>query len=74
MSLEILHAHEADAEDILQLQKLAYISEAELYGDDSIEPLTQILEEVRMQFRDHVFIKAAAGGRIVGSVRGRPER
>lgn len=71
MRVEVLRAHEEDAEEILQLQKLAYISEAELYDDYGIEPLTQTLEEVRKQFGDHVLIKAVAGGRIVGSVRGR---
>lgn len=71
MRVNILRAHEADAEEILQLQKLAYKSEAELYGDYAIEPLTQTLEKVRKQFGDHMFIKAVAGGRIVGSVRGR---
>ncbi|MBB3130177.1 ribosomal protein S18 acetylase RimI-like enzyme [Paenibacillus rhizosphaerae] len=71
MSVEIFRAHEADAEEILQLQKLAYISEAELYGDYAIEPLTQTLKEIREQFGDHVLIKAVVSGRIVGSVRGR---
>lgn len=42
MSVDILRAHEADAEEILQLQKLAYTREAELYGDYAIEPLESI--------------------------------
>ena len=30
-----------DAKEILDLQKLAYVSEAEIYNDYSIPPLTQ---------------------------------
>lgn len=42
MSVDILRAHEADAEEILQLQKLAYTRKAELYSDYAIEPLESI--------------------------------
>ncbi|MDX6313513.1 MAG: hypothetical protein QOF44_2977, partial [Streptomyces sp.] len=40
MSVTISTATEGDAESILKLQYLAYQSEAALYGDYSIEPLT----------------------------------
>jgi ribosomal protein S18 acetylase RimI-like enzyme len=59
-----------DAREILDLQKLAYQSEAEIYHDDTIPPLTQTLEEITADFRNQVFIKASVDGRIVGSVRG----
>jgi ribosomal protein S18 acetylase RimI-like enzyme len=61
----------ADAESILQLQRLAYQSEAELYQDWNIPPLTESLEELRAAFDRQVFLKAldAEQGRIVGSVR-----
>ena len=66
----IARATEADLEAILALQKLAYRSEAELYGDDSIPPLTQTLEGIRKEFGRAVFLKAEEkGGHIVGSVR-----
>lgn len=58
-----------DAEEILALQKLAYQSEAALYGGYPIPPLTQTLEELIAEFRDHVVLKAEEEGRIVGSVR-----
>ena len=61
----------ADAAEILALQRLAYRSEAEFYGDYSIEPLTQTLDGVIRQFEDHVILKAVASGAIIGSVRGR---
>ncbi|MBN1319395.1 MAG: GNAT family N-acetyltransferase [Thermoleophilia bacterium] len=65
----VLAACAQDAEDILSLQKLAYESEARFYGDWSIPPLTQTLEELREDFVTKLVLKAAVGGRIVGSVR-----
>ena len=58
-----------DAEEILDLQKLAYKSEAEIYNDYTIPPLTQTLEEMKLEFENHAFLKALAGGTIIGSVR-----
>ncbi len=67
--MDILRADISDAPDILSIQKLAYISEAEIYNDFSIPPLTQTLEEVQNKFKDHIFLKAVEEGKIVGSVR-----
>jgi ribosomal protein S18 acetylase RimI-like enzyme len=58
-----------DAEEILTLQKKAYQSEAEIYGDFTIPPLTQTLEEIRNDFEKQLFLKAILDGKIVGSVR-----
>ncbi|HIE32132.1 MAG TPA: GNAT family N-acetyltransferase [Methanosarcinales archaeon] len=58
-----------DAEEILDLQKLAYKSEAEIYNDYTIPPLTQTLEEMRLEFENWTFLKALAVGKIIGSVR-----
>jgi len=58
-----------DAEEILELQKLAYQSEAALYGNYDIPPLTQTVDDIRSQFKTHIFLKAVADGSIVGSVR-----
>jgi len=58
-----------DAEKILSLQKIAYQSEAEIYDDFTIPPLTQTLEEVKKDFEGQVFLKAVTDGRIIGSVR-----
>ena len=60
----------SDAEEILNLQKLAYQSEAAIYEDDSIPPLTQTFDEIRADFNKQVFLKASDEGRIIGSVRG----
>jgi ribosomal protein S18 acetylase RimI-like enzyme len=70
-TLTIEDAGIADAAEILALQKLAYQSEAELYGDDAIPPLTQTLAGLETEFADARVLKATADGRIVGSVRGR---
>ena len=64
----------ADAAEILALQKLAYMSDAELYGDFSIPPLTQTLEELRDSFSRNIILKAVEEGRIVGSVNGRMDK
>src|SRR4030043_1149577 len=58
-----------DAESILSLQKIAYQSEAEIYNDFTILPLTQTLEEINKDFETQIFLKAVAGGKIIGSVR-----
>lgn len=39
-----------DAPELLALQKTAYQSEAELYGDDSLPALQQTLEELKSEF------------------------
>lgn len=64
-------AEEVDAEAILALQKLAYQREAALYGDWSIPPLVQTLDDIRAEFAQATFLKAVTGGAIVGSVRAR---
>lgn len=60
-----------DAGALHALQRLAYRSEAELYGDRSIPPLTEPLEETEKALTGQFVLKAVAGGRIVGAVRGR---
>jgi Predicted acetyltransferase len=69
MNIAIEPASVEDAAEILELQRRAYRSEAEIYGDDTIKPLTQTLDSVREQFATQLFLKAAARGRIIGSVR-----
>ncbi len=68
--VNISGAGPADAEAILAIQKLAYVSEARIYGDFGIPPLTQNLEELREEFARKAVLKAAVGERLVGSVRG----
>ncbi|HWQ96011.1 MAG TPA: GNAT family N-acetyltransferase [Candidatus Methylomirabilis sp.] len=65
----IEQAKVSDAEEILSLQKLSYKSEAEIYNDFNIPPLTQTLEEMKRDFGDQIFLKAVIEGKIIGSVR-----
>jgi ech hydrogenase subunit C len=67
--LIIAQANIEDAQEILNLQKLAYQSEAEIYNDFSLSPLTQTLEELKEDFRDKIFFKSVLHDKIVGSVR-----
>ncbi|MEN8652900.1 GNAT family N-acetyltransferase [Streptomyces sp. 21So2-11] len=70
MSVTISAATEQDAEHILKLQYLCYQSEAELYGDYGIEPLTQPLDDLRAELgRSHTLV-ARLGDEVVASVRG----
>jgi ech hydrogenase subunit C len=70
-----LRAEKSDAPEILGLQKTAYQSEAEIYGDTSLPALQQTLEELQKDFDrpQQVFIKAEVNGKIIGSVRGYAE-
>lgn len=69
LSIDIMTASVADAEAILALQKLAYLSEAERYRDFSIPPLKQTLDEMRDDLRQQVVLKAVHGAEIVASAR-----
>ena len=60
-----------DAAEVPALQKLAYQSEAEIYNDFSLPPLTQTLKHIKTDFETQLFLRASVDGRIVGSVRGR---
>ena len=59
-----------DAAKILKLQKLAYQSEAAIYNDYAIPPLTQTLEAMEDDFESKTFLVAEVDGRVIGSVRG----
>lgn len=65
----ILPATLGDTATILELQRLAYQTEAALYDDFAIPPLVETLDDLRSQFSVQQFFKAVDDGRIVGSVR-----
>ena len=67
--MKIIKAEIADAADILALQKLSYQSEAEIYNDYDIPPLKQTVDEIKEQFKNHIFLKAVHDGEIIGAVR-----
>lgn len=68
MLIEI--AHVKDAQVILDLQRLAYQSEAAIWNDYTIPPLVQSLEEMEQDFYKQTVLKATIDGKIIGSVRG----
>ena len=60
----------SDLQEILQLQYLAYQSEAELFGSRDIPPLKQTLDEVVEEFKSGVILKMVDDNNtIIGSVR-----
>lgn len=50
-SIDITKAQEPDLQEILDLQYLAYQSEAKLLNNPHIPPLTQTLQEVQTEFK-----------------------
>ncbi len=70
MDVTIEPARVRDAEQILKLQYLCYQSEAALYDDDSIPPLTQTLAALLAEYDTHCILAARLGDDVVGSVRG----
>ncbi|WP_436839072.1 GNAT family N-acetyltransferase [Nonomuraea angiospora] len=70
MRVLIERATTADAGEILTLQRAAYVSEAQLYGDPYIPPLIESLEQVRKVIEGAVVLKALDAGRVIGAVRG----
>ena len=66
----IKRAEYKDLQEILNLQYLAYQSEAELFGSKDIPPLKQTLAEVIEEFNNGIILKLTdENGTIIGSVR-----
>ncbi|RSS82752.1 GNAT family N-acetyltransferase [Streptomyces sp. WAC06614] len=70
MSVTISSAVAEDAEQIFKLQYLAFQSEAALYGNYRIQPLTQSLDSLREELAQHIVLVARLGDEVVGAVRG----
>ncbi|MFF1380179.1 GNAT family N-acetyltransferase [Streptomyces sp. NPDC058308] len=71
VTISVAAADDKDAvEQILKLQYLCYQSEAEVYGDYSIEPLTQSLDSIRAEVAAGTVLVARLGDEVVASVRG----
>ena len=67
--MKIRLANKSDLPEVLNLQKFAYKEEAEIYGDYSIPPLTQTLEQLEEEFSKKTILVAEINNIIVGSVR-----
>lgn len=69
--LLISKAERTDLKEILDLQYLAYQSEAILLNNQDIPPLKQTREDIEFEFSSSVFLKATdEQGNIMGSIRG----
>ncbi|MFO7249912.1 MAG: GNAT family N-acetyltransferase [Actinomycetes bacterium] len=69
--IRITRAEPADAGEILTVQRAAYVTEAQLYGDAFLAPLLESAAQVRAAIESALVLKALDGTRIVGAVRGR---
>ena len=66
----ILKANRNDLQEILQLQYLAYQSEADLFGSRDIPPLKQTIDEVVEEWSSGTILKMVDDNNaIIGSVR-----
>jgi ribosomal protein S18 acetylase RimI-like enzyme len=70
-SWQIERAVAGDAAAILEIQYQAYRQEAALYGDVTLPPLAETVDELEAATKTHVILKGLVDGAIVGSVRGR---
>lgn len=66
----IQRATAADLPELLAIQKIAYKSEAEIYGDESLPALRQTLAALGEDFKRMIFLKGVVNGKIVASIRG----
>lgn len=64
-------ASEADAGEIMTVQRAAYVSEAQLYDNPHLSALSEPLADVRKAIASSVVLVARVGPRVVGVVRGR---
>lgn len=66
----ISKALKTDLKEILELQYLAYQSEAALFGNKDIPPLKETIEEVEEEYQKGLILKMTdPNGVIIGSVR-----
>ena len=72
--MKILKAEASDLEAILNLQYLAYQSEAALFNNKDIPPLKETLEELTQEFNNGIILKMVENDVIIGSVRAYEKR
>lgn len=67
--MTVLKASQDDLQEILELQYLAYQSEAALFGNKDIPPLKETIEELTEEFNKGTILKLVEDDKIIGSVR-----
>lgn len=58
-----------DAGQVLTLQRAAFVTEALIYDDPAMGPLTQTLEALEFELHDNLGYVAEIRGRVVGAAR-----
>lgn len=59
----------SDADEILELQKAAFLGQARIYNNVHLPPLVQTFESLVHDFTGMTFLKAVLNSQIIGSVR-----
>ena len=72
-TVELLPTSPSDAGEILTVQRAAFVTEAQVYGDPNVPALVQTLGDLERELRQGVGLKAMLGHRLVGAIRGRIE-
>jgi ribosomal protein S18 acetylase RimI-like enzyme len=69
-TVSIKRASVRDAQEILRVQKEAFLTEADACGEPDIAPLRETILSVKNDFNSKIFLKALSpDGKIIGSVR-----
>jgi ribosomal protein S18 acetylase RimI-like enzyme len=63
-------ATQADAGEVMTVQRAAYVSEAQRYANPHLSALSEPLSSIRKAIEDDVVLVYRDGPRIVGAVRG----
>ena len=70
-NLSISVVEPADVGEVLTLQRAAYVTEAQLYGDSFLPALTQTFDELATELAAGLAVKATRHHRILGAARAR---
>lgn len=74
ININIYEADYDDLKEILQLQYLAYQTEAARFGTDDIQPLNQTLEELIDEYNQGIVLKLISEDNfIIGSIRAKED-
>lgn len=69
-TVDIDLATEEDLQEILLLQKRAFVQEAEINnGNYNIIPIKQTYESICQDFESHIYLKSIVNSKIIGAVR-----
>ena len=73
LAIELLPTSPDDAGELLTLQRAAFVTEAQVYGDPHLPALVQTLTDLERELERGIGLKAVWGHRMVGAIRGRIE-